>query len=98
MNHAEERYSLMAPSEAIAAARQAQPALVEMTRQLVRIDSQTPPSDTRLAAKVAMGHLSELPGIDISWHPSEPPVMNAVARLSGGLPGPRLVLSGHLDT
>jgi succinyl-diaminopimelate desuccinylase len=98
MTHAEARPTLVAPSEAIAAAQQAQPALVEMTRQLVRTDSQTPPSDTRLAAQIAMGYISDLPGIDISWHPSEPPVMNAVARLSGGLPGPRLVLSGHLDT
>lgn len=98
MTHVDTRHDLVTPSDAVAAARKARPALVEMTRQLVRADSQTPPSDTRRAAEIAMGFLSDLPGIDITWHPSVPPVMNAVARLSGGLPGPRVVLSGHLDT
>ncbi len=27
-----------------------------------------------------------------------PPVVNLIARLEGGLPGPRLILNGHLDT
>lgn len=90
--------ALFEPAAAIAAACDAQTSLVEMTQAMVRADSQTPPSDTRRVAEIAMGFLHELPGVEIAWHPSEPPVVNVVARLSGGLPGPRLVLSGHLDT
>lgn len=86
------------PASVRAAAEKAKPALVAITQALVRDDSQTPPSDTRKSAEIAMGFLKDLPGIEIAWHPSDPPVMNAVARLNGGLPGPRLVLSGHLDT
>ena len=82
----------------VAKAYEAQPLLVELTQALVRADSQTPPSDTRRTAEIAIGFIAGLPGINIARHPSEPPVMNVVARIVGGLPGPRLVLSGHLDT
>lgn len=86
------------PAALKAAAKRAQPLLIEMTQALVRADSQTPPSDTRRAAEIAAGFLAGLPGVEINWHPSVAPVMNLVARLPGGLPGPRLILSGHLDT
>jgi len=81
-----------------AAAFDGHESLIAMTRALVRVDSQTPPSDTREVARVAASYLSDLPGVALEMHPSDPPVMNLVARLSGGRPGPRLVLSGHLDT
>ena len=72
--------------------------LIEMTRALVRSDSQTPPSDTREVAEVAASFLENVPGVEVSFHMAEPPVMNMVARLRGGKPGRRLILSGHLDT
>ena len=72
--------------------------LVDMTRALVRSDSQTPPSDTREVTKVAASFLENIPGVEVSFHMAELPVMNMVARLRGGEPGRRLILSGHLDT
>jgi acetylornithine deacetylase/succinyl-diaminopimelate desuccinylase-like protein len=81
-----------------AAAFDGHDSLISMTQALVRVDSQTPPSDTRQVARVAASFLSDLPGVALDLHPSDEPVMNLVARLSGGRPGPRLVLSGHLDT
>jgi len=72
--------------------------LVAMTQAFVRLDSQTPPSDTRAAADLAAQYLSQCPNIKLTFHPSEAPVMNLVAELDGGLPGPRTILSGHLDT
>lgn len=72
--------------------------LVAMTQAFVRLDSQTPPSDTRAAADLAAHYLSQCPGLRLTFYPSEAPVMNLVAELDGGLPGPRTILSGHLDT
>jgi succinyl-diaminopimelate desuccinylase len=72
--------------------------LVAMTQALVRLDSQTPPSDTRAAADLAAKYLSQCANIRLTFHPSQAPVMNLVAELDGGLPGPRTILSGHLDT
>lgn len=79
-------------------ARKRQAELIARTQELVRLDTQTPPSDTRRAADVAARMLSDIPGIDVMLIESVSPVMNLVARLDGGQPGRRLVLSGHLDT
>lgn len=73
-------------------------ALIEATQALVRLDSQTPPSDTGAVAKLAAEMLGTIPGLRVTLYESEPPVVNLIARLPGGRPGPRLVLSGHLDT
>lgn len=81
-----------------ARARAAGPRLAELTRRFVRIDSQTPPSATGAMAEEAARVLAETPGLAPRVSPSDPPVVNLVARLSGGAPGPRLVFSGHLDT
>jgi succinyl-diaminopimelate desuccinylase len=72
--------------------------LVEIAQELIRTDSQTPPSDTGAVAEIAASYLRGWGSIDVKLHPSDQPVINLVARLKGGLPGPRLVLSGHLDT
>lgn len=79
-------------------ARSRQAALVDATRSLVRLDSQTPPSDTGAVARLAMEMLGTIPGLSVNMYESVPPVVNLVARLEGGQIGPRLVLSGHLDT
>jgi succinyl-diaminopimelate desuccinylase len=88
----------LSDAELIARARARQPALIAATQALVRLDTQTPPSDTSAAADFAAGMLAGLPDVDVAIHVSTPPVTNLVARLKGGLPGPRLVLNGHLDT
>lgn len=79
-------------------ANQSRQTLIDMTRDLVRIDSQTPPSDTRKAADIAASLLPVGDNVETTFFPSEYPVMNLVARLKGTRPGPRLILSGHLDT
>ncbi|MAU97916.1 MAG: peptidase M20 [Fulvimarina sp.] len=81
-----------------AAALSAGPELVSLTRELVKIDSQTPPSDTRAAAAFAADYLSALPGIEVSLHSPYAPIQNLVARLGGKTQGRRLIVSGHLDT
>jgi len=85
-------------ADLLALARSRRDALVDTTQRFVRIDSQTPPSDTRAIAGIARAMLTEVPGAEVSLHESEPPVTNLLARLRGDRPGPRLVLSGHLDT
>lgn len=72
--------------------------MIEVARELVQCDSQTPPSDTRTAAEIAIKYLTRIPGVSISRHESVWPIMNVVAHLRGGRPGRRLILSGHLDT
>ncbi len=72
--------------------------LVAVTQALVRLDTQTPPSATGSAAALAARLLAGAPGLRVRIVESEPPVVNLVAELDGGLPGPRTILSGHLDT
>lgn len=72
--------------------------LQNITRDLVRIDSQTPPSATDAMAAAVARILEAATRINTRILESEPPVVNLVATLKGGLPGPRLVLNGHLDT
>jgi len=69
-----------------------------MTQAMVRIDSQTPPSDTRAIVDLIAGWLADIPGVSYTRYVSEHPVENLVAKLDGGLPGKRLILNGHLDT
>jgi acetylornithine deacetylase/succinyl-diaminopimelate desuccinylase-like protein len=72
--------------------------MVEVAQDLIQCDSQTPPSDTRAAAEVALKYLTAIEGVDAELYESAAPVMNLVATLPGGRPGKRLVLNGHLDT
>ncbi len=72
--------------------------LIAMTQVLVRTDSQTPPSATGEAVQVVKEFLADIPGLQMQHYVGEAPVENLVAVLEGGLPGPRTILSGHLDT
>ena len=72
--------------------------LVEICSKLVRIPSETPPSDTREIAKVAGNILSQIDGVEVSYHTLEDPIGNVVARVKGKGAGKRLVFNGHLDT
>lgn len=73
-------------------------AALAMTRKLVQMDTQTPPSATGPICEVIADSLRDLPDVTLDVAESVAPVVNLVARLSGGEPGPRLVLSGHVDT
>lgn len=72
--------------------------LTATTQALVRTDSQTPPSDTAAVTAIAEDFLGKIPGVTLHRYVSEAPVVNLVAVLDGGLPGPRTILSGHTDT
>jgi succinyl-diaminopimelate desuccinylase len=72
--------------------------VLAMTQAMVRIDTQTPPSDTRAMVDLVAGWLAEIPDVSVTRYVSEHPIENLVARLDGGLPGKRLILNGHLDT
>ena len=72
--------------------------LVEITQRLVRIPSETPPSDTRACVEAVRALLSPLPDIDLATYTGEAPIENLVATVRGSRPGRRLVLNGHLDT
>ncbi|MGY6632945.1 MAG: M20/M25/M40 family metallo-hydrolase [Alkalilacustris sp.] len=72
--------------------------LVAMTQAMVGLDTQTPPSATGAIAALTAGWLRAIPGVAVQVVDSVAPVVNVIATLEGGRPGPRLVLSGHLDT
>jgi succinyl-diaminopimelate desuccinylase len=72
--------------------------LIEITQTLVRIPSETPPSDTRAMAQVVADMLSNLDHVETAIYTSEPPIDNLVATVRATRPGKRLILNGHLDT
>ena len=77
--------------------RESRDRLVEITRALVRVPSGNPPGDTDAVAKAAATLLSA-DGIDVEVVPSQPPIVNVIARVRASRPGRRLVYNGHLDT
>ncbi len=72
--------------------------LIETTRKLVSLPSETPPSDTRAVADAVAELLAPVAHIETTIHTSEPPIANLVAIVHAETPGKRLVLNGHLDT
>ena len=74
------------------------PALVELCRSLVRIDSTNPPGDTTAVVEAIEAVLDATPGIEHRRVVGRAPAVNLVARTRGAGPGRRLVLNGHLDT
>lgn len=72
--------------------------MADATSRLVQIDSQTPPSATGPMVEACQDILVDIPGIEVHRHESDHPVINLAVVLKGGRPGPKLILSGHLDT
>ncbi len=72
--------------------------LVNMTKTLIRIPTETPPSDTTKAADAVVEMLSDIDGVEIAVHTKQEPVANVVVVVRGHGSGKRLVLNGHLDT
>ena len=70
-------------------------AVVELTRELVAIQTVNPPGEEEKAASLLAARLSEA-GFDVSAHEFAPGRTSLVARLAGD--GPSLCLTGHLDT
>lgn len=78
--------------------REGRQQLVDICSQLIKIPSETPPSDTREVAKAVGEMLQQVQGAEVSFHMVQEPVLNVVARIKGKGPGKRLVFNGHLDT
>ena len=69
--------------------------VVELTRELVRIDTINPPGGEAAAAELVGGRL-EAAGLDVSSYEMAPGRTGLVARLAGD--GPALCMTAHLDT
>ncbi len=85
-------------AEVLAKVDTAETELIAITRALVRIPSETPPSDTREVAKAVASMLETEANVTTTFYPSEVPVENLVAVADTGRKGRSLVFNGHLDT
>ncbi|MDE0112643.1 MAG: M20/M25/M40 family metallo-hydrolase [Albidovulum sp.] len=72
--------------------------IVEMTRMLVRMPTESPKSDTTAAVRLVKDELGGRSGIEITIHTAREPIRNLVAKVRATTPGKRLILNGHLDT
>ncbi|WNS76249.1 ArgE/DapE family deacylase [Bacillus sp. DTU_2020_1000418_1_SI_GHA_SEK_038] len=72
--------------------------LIDLCSKLVRIPSESPISDTRQIAQMAVGFLEMIDGAEVTIHTLEEPIVNVVAKIKGNGPGKRLIFNGHLDT
>lgn len=65
---------------------------------LSKLNSVTPPSDTRNIVSYSKELLSGIPGVEIQTIEEVSPIDNLVAHTKGHQPGKHLLLNGHLDT
>jgi succinyl-diaminopimelate desuccinylase len=72
--------------------------LVVMAQRLVAAASPNPPGDVTAAAAVAYKLLSSIDGVEVRRFEAAPGIVNLVAIIHSGRPGPRLIFNGHLDT
>jgi succinyl-diaminopimelate desuccinylase len=72
--------------------------LIDLCSKLVKIPSESPTSDTRQIAQMAVEFLKKIDGAEVTMHTLEEPIVNVVATIKGNGPGKRLVFNGHLDT
>lgn len=82
----------------LAAVDAARDRLVDLARDLVRIPTENPPSDTRAVVAAIHAWLRDVPGARAWTVTAQPPVDNLVAVAAGASPGRRLIFNGHLDT
>ena len=71
--------------------------VVELLRQLIRLDTVNPPGNETPAAELLRDYL-EPHGVDCSLYARAPHRANLVARIPGRAGGPRLLLLSHTDT
>ena len=72
--------------------------ILEFARDLIRTPSPNPPGGEAAAADLVAARLEELSAAGVERLGASPERPNLVARLPGRGGGPRLMLSGHLDT
>ena len=72
--------------------------VLEFTRELIATDSANPPGDERAVAGMIVERLRELGIEDVETMGPEVDRPSVIACVNGDSPGPRLILSGHIDT
>src|SRR6266851_903349 len=72
------------------------PFVVELTRDLIRLDTTNPPGEEHLAVELVERLLRDA-NIDCARYESEPGRPNLVARVKGRGEAPPLLLQGHVD-
>ena len=72
------------------------PFVVELTRDLIRLDTTNPPGKEHLAVEVVERPLRDA-GIECARYESQPGRPNLVARVKGRGEAPPLLLQGHVD-
>lgn len=75
-----------------------EPEILEFARDLIRTPSPNPPGDERAVADLVTARLRELGVTEVERLGARPERPNLVVRLRGSGEGPKLMLSGHLDT
>lgn len=70
--------------------------VVELTRELVRIDTSNPPGNETPAARLLLDYMSEA-GAECELAGPDPDRLNLIARVRGSGEGPSLMLLGHTD-
>lgn len=70
--------------------------VVELTRDLIRIDTSNPPGRETPAAKLLLDYMSEA-GAECELAGPDPERLNLIARVRGAGTGPSLMLLGHTD-
>jgi succinyl-diaminopimelate desuccinylase len=70
---------------------------VDLTRELVRLDTINPPGN-ELACAQHLGALLEGAGFDVTYHDFGEKRANLIARLGGSAEKPALCFTGHIDT
>lgn len=72
--------------------------ILEFARDLIRTPSPNPPGDERAVADLVAARLRELGVAEVERLGARPERPNLVVRMRGSGEGPKLMLSGHLDT
>lgn len=71
---------------------------VALTRDLVRIPSENPPTTESGVGEFVHSWYATVPGITVERHEVQPGRANVVARLSSGTSAPAFVMLAHMDT
>lgn len=71
---------------------------VELTRDLVRIPSENPPTTEHGVSEFVHHWFTSVPELTVERHEVQPGRANVVARLSSGTPAPAFAMLAHMDT
>ncbi len=72
--------------------------ILEFARELIRVPSPNPPGDERAVADLVCDRLADLGVTEVDRVGALPERPNLIVRVVGSEPGPKLMLSGHVDT